>query len=186
MLYKNRFFYFYRLWIDIVEFNCMKKLFFSTFFILVLNTTLSQENKPILNPRCLQKTGYDFRIFGPTPFLSISINHYINHNINLEAGLGLVGAYGGIQYYFGKKEKKNLIVPYTGLNLGYMTLPDIEVGIGGSSGGWGKFMTFYIPAGVQLMTLNGFNLSVEGAMFAFTGYNSKVMPWGSLKIGQNF
>ena len=145
-----------------------------------------KDSSRILNARALHKTGYDFRILGPTPFLSISINHYLNHNINLESGLGLVGAYGGIHYYFGKKDKKNLIVPYTGLNLGYMTLPDIEVGIGGSSGGWGKFMTFYIPAGVQLMTLNGFNLSVEGAMFAFTGYNSKLMPWGSIKIGYNF
>lgn len=164
----------------------MRKYLFLLIVFLSSHVIFSQLDSKVLNPRGIHKTGYYFSFLGPAPFLSFSMNHFLNEKINLEAGLGAVGAFGGIHFFSSKKEKKSLFAPYTGINLGFMTLPDIEVGIGGSSGGWGKFMTFYIPAGVQLMTLNGFHLSVEGAMFAFTGYNSKVMPWGSLKIGKNF
>ena len=164
----------------------MKKYVLLTVSFLYLQIVLGQENMSMLNPRGDYKTGYCFRILGPTPFLSFSMNHFINERINLEAGLGLVGAYGGVHFFASKQEKKNLLAPYTGINLGYMTLPDIEVGIGGSSGGWGKFMTFYIPVGVQLMTKNGFHLSIEGAMLAITGNRSNAAPWGSLKIGRNF
>lgn len=164
----------------------MRKYLFLLIVFLSSHVIFSQKDSKVLNPRGIHKTGYYFSFLGPAPFLSFSMNHFLNEKINLEAGLGVLGAYGGIHFFSSKMEKKSLFAPYTGINLGFMTLPDIEVGIGGSSGGWGKFMTFYIPAGVQLMTMNGFNLSVEGAMFAFTGYNSKVMPWGSLKIGQNF
>ena len=164
----------------------MKKYVLLTVSFLYFQNILVQENMSMLNPRGDYKTGYCFRILGPTPFLSFSMNHFINERINLEAGLGLVGAYGGIHFFASKQDKKNLLAPYTGINLGYMTLPDIQVGIGGSSGGWGKFMTFYIPVGVQLMTKNGFHLSIEGAMFAITGDRSNATPWGSLKIGRNF
>jgi hypothetical protein len=164
----------------------MKKYALLTVSFLYFQIIVGQENMSMLNPRGNNKTGYCFRILGPTPFLSFSMNHFINERINLEAGLGLVGAYGGVHFFASKQEKKNLLAPYTGINLGYMTLPDIEVGIGGSSGGWGKFMTFYIPVGVQLMTKNGFHLSIEGAMFAITGDRSNATPWGSLKIGRNF
>ncbi|MBM3161289.1 MAG: hypothetical protein FJZ66_08145 [Bacteroidetes bacterium] len=164
----------------------MQKYFLLLIVFLSFHLFYGQKDSIVLNPRCIHKTGYDFNFLGPSPFLSFSVNHFINEKVNLEAGLGVLGAYGGIHFFSSKKEKKSLFAPYTGINLGFMTLPDIEVGIGGSSDGWGKFMTFYIPAGVQLMTMNGFHLSIEGAMFAFTGYNSKVMPWGSLKIGQNF
>jgi hypothetical protein len=157
-----------------------------TLLLLNFQLILGQDTLSIRNPRYKYKTGYCFRFLGPAPFLSFSMNHFLNEKINLEAGLGVVGAFGGVHFFAGKKEKKSMLAPYTGINLGYMTLPDIEVGIGGSSGGWGKFMTFYIPVGVQLMNRNGFHLSIEGAMLAFTGYNSKVMPWGSLKIGKNY
>ena len=164
----------------------MNKYVFLTLLLFNFQAILGQKNISMRNPRCIYKTGYSFQFLGPAPYLSFSTNHFLNEKINIEAGVGLIGAFGGVHFFAGKKEAKSLLAPYTGINLGYMTLPIIEVGIGGSSGGWGKFMTFYIPVGVQLMNRNGFQLSVEGAMLAFTGYNSKVIPWGSLKIGKNY
>lgn len=151
-------------------------------WLLVFHFSHAQESTIIRNPRGLYKTGYDIRLLGPTPLLSISMNYFVSQNINLEAGIGLIGAFGGIEYYYGKKEKRNLAVPYAGLKIGYMTLPDI---VGGSEN-WGKFATVYLPVGLQLMTMSGFHISLEGGLFATFGSFRNATPWGSLKIGQNF
>jgi len=155
-------------------------------WLLVFHFSHAQEGTIIRNPRALYKTGYDIRLLGPTPLASISMNYFVSQNINLEAGIGLIGAFGGIEYYYGKKEKRNLAVPYAGLKIGYMTLPDIDPGFAGGSGGWGKFATVYLPMGLQLMTRSGFHISLEGALFATFGSSRNTSPWGSLKIGQNF
>ncbi|MFM1893420.1 MAG: hypothetical protein RIQ90_586 [Bacteroidota bacterium] len=164
----------------------MKKYALLSLWFLVVHFSFGQENTTVRNPRAFYKKGYDIRLLGPTPLLSVSMNYFVNQNVNLEAGIGLIGAFGGIEYYLGKKEKRNLTVPYAGLKVGYMTLPDIDPALGGSSDAWGKFATVYLPVGVQLMTMNGFHISLEGALFATFGYHRNAAPWGSLKIGKNF
>lgn len=164
----------------------MKKYGLLFLWFLVVHFSFGQENTTVRNPRAIYKTGYDVRLLGPTPLLSVSMNHFINHHINVEAGVGFVGAFGGIDYYLGKKDKRSLVAPYAGLKLGFMTLPDIDPAVGASSGAWGKFATIYVPAGFQLMTMSGFHVSLEGALFATFGYFRNAAPWGSLKIGKNF
>jgi len=148
-----------------------------------------------LNLRAFQKTGFDFRLLGPTVFLAFEANHFINQNINIQGGIGLIGFYSGIQYYHGRKDKKNLIVPYSGFNLRYFYLPDIALG---SVGGY-CLPSCYFPQGFQLMTKNGFHISLEGALFLqntndpslasyvmYQGDYVSIQPWGSFKIGKNF
>jgi hypothetical protein len=168
----------------------MKKIILVTLLVNLLHSAICQENNQLLNPRSFQKTGFDLRLLGPTLFLALEANHFINHNINIQAGIGLIGFYGGVQYYHGRKDKKNLFTPYSGFNVGYVYIPDYGPGAGPSSGGGS--ITNYIPLGVQLMIKNGFHLSLEGAWLiqifntSSQGIQNTVRPFGSLKIGKNF
>lgn len=167
----------------------MNKFLIATLFFTHFYKVNCQENNQLLNPRSFQKTGFDLRLLGPTVFLAFEANHFINHNINIQAGIGLIGYYGGVQYYHGRKDKKNLIVPYTGFNVGYFYEPDFGPGAGPSAGGGS--VTSYIPLGFQLMIKNGFHFSLEGAMFVqfyetTQGIENTIRPFGSLKIGKNF
>ena len=153
---------------------------------LLASSQLNETNK-VMNPRALNKMGYGIQLFGPAPFASVYVNYFVNQNVNIEGGIGLIGAYGGVHYMVGRKDKKNLISPYLGADVGVMRLPNFNFGFfGGNSEFLANFITSYFSAGIQLMTQRGFHLSIEGAVFAFKGFNSNVIPWGSLKIGQNF
>lgn len=88
-----------------------------------------------------------------------------------------------------------MIVPYSGFKLGYFYLPDIALG---SVGGYG-LPSCYFPQGFQLVTKNGFHISLEGVLFIqntndpslvsyvmYQGDYVSIQPWGSFKIGKNF
>jgi hypothetical protein len=153
---------------------------------LLASSQLNETNK-VMNPRALNKMGYGIQLFGPAPFASVYVNYFVNQNVNIEGAIGLLGAYGGVYYMVGRKDKKNLISPYLGADVGVMRLPNFNFGFyGGNSEFWANFITSYFSAGLQLMTQRGFHLSIEGAVFALKGFNSNVIPWGALKIGQNF
>jgi len=173
----------------------MRNYFLLLLVFLSSHIFYGQKDSIVLNPRAIQKTGFDFRLFGPTVLLAFEGNHFINQNINIQGGIGLIGFYGGIQYYHGRKDKKNLIVPYSGFNLAYFYLPDFGPGSGGGYG----LPSCYIPLGFQLMTKNGFHISLEGALFlqntndpslaAYVFYQGdfvSIQTWGSFKIGKNF
>lgn len=166
----------------------MKRILLFIFLSSALHASsqLNKTNK-VMNPRALNKMGYGIQLFGPAPFASVYVNYFVNQNVNIEGGIGLLGAYGGVHYMVGRKDKKNLISPYLGADVGVMRLPNFNFGFyGGNSEFWANFITSYFSAGLQLMTQRGFHLSIEGAVFAFKGFNSNVIPWGALKIGQNF
>jgi hypothetical protein len=140
------------------------------------------------NPRSEKKVGYGFQFMGPTLFASFYMNYFINHQVNVEAGGGFLGYYGGAKFHLGKKEQKQLFSPYIGVNLGRISLPDMNFGwYGGTGSGWKGFFTVYLPVGIQLMNKNGFHFSVEGAWMYYTGSAfTKSIPYGAMRFGKNF
>ena len=165
---------------------CMNK-FLTVFFLTSLITIQAQSSEKI-NQRSVRNFGYGFQLLGPTLGASFYLDYFINHNVNIEGGAGLIGFYGGAKIYGGKKEKKQLFSPYFGLNVGMISLPDINMGwYGGSSSGWNKLASVYVPVGIQLMNKNGFHFSVEGAYFFYGSSSfSRSIPYGSIRLGKNF
>jgi hypothetical protein len=162
---------------------------------VILYTTLFSQNStdPVKgNPRSFRKFGVGIQGMGPTIIGSIYLNYFATHNINIELGTGLFGTYGGAKYYLGKKENEQLFSPYTGINIGTFKLPDPLIAIFGGDLAWKRVYSVNIPLGVQLMTKNGFNFSVEGSILFIdgsttTGIPIKVSsPWGAIRIAKNF
>jgi hypothetical protein len=138
------------------------------------------------NPRTYKTKGYGIQLGGPTIIISGYYNKFINHQLNFELGGGLFGVYGGAKYYAGKKDNKQLLSPYIGANLGLNYLPYIRIFFDGSSSaaGWSSSISFYAPAGIQLMTKTGFHLSIETALVLATQFDPHL--WVAFKYGKNF
>lgn len=154
----------------------MKKAILFSF--LVLNLVLNAQS----NPRSIYKNGFGIQLGGPTTILSVSYNHFWTANINGEVGLGILGAYTGAKYYFGKDYKKQLAAPYVGGT--FAIIPPFF------SKGFQRVI--YVPFGVQLMSKTGFHFSFEIAPFFVKNYGEipglmyDVALFGGLKIGKNF
>ena len=73
-----------------------------------------------------------------------------------------------------------------GANLGLNYLPYIRIYFDGSSSasGWESSISFYAPAGIQLMTKTGFHLSIETALVLATQFDPHL--WVAFKYGKNF
>lgn len=160
-------------------------------FLSIASIGFGQENNPsvsTLNPRRIRKLGYGFQLMGPTLFTSFYMNYFINHQVNIEAGAGLLGFYGGTKFHFGKKEQKQLFSPYAGINLGRISLPDLNFGwYGGTGSGWNGFFMVYLPVGIQFMNKSGFHASIEGAWMRYSGASfTNTIPYGAIRIGKNF
>lgn len=162
---------------------------------VVLSATLFAQNSidsVDSNPRSFRKFGIGIQGMGPTVIGSIYLNYFATHNINIELGTGLFGTYAGAKYYMGKKENKQLFSPYAGINIGTFKLPDPLIFIFGGDLAWKRVYSVNIPLGVQLMTKNGFNFSVEGSFLFIngsttTGVPIKVAsPWGAIRLAKNF
>ena len=92
----------------------------------------------------------------------------------MELGGGLIGVYGGLRYYYGKKGKTMRFAPYSGIQYNY-SASLFEYSCPG----------IYVPLGVQLMSKGGFTLALEAAyVHRFGSYNYS-FPWAALKIGAN-
>ncbi len=146
----------------------MKKWYLSTF--LLLHFLSFGQN---INKRNDFKDGFGLKIGGPTFALALNYNHFFNQNLNLELGAGIVGAYGGLKYFFGKEDKVMRFTPYVGAEYCYTAIIFD-----------GFYQGVYLPLGVQFFSKKGFNLSLEASCFLFYGYGA--IPWGSLHIGKNF
>ena len=132
----------------------MKKAILFSF--LVLNIVLNAQS----NPRSIYKNGFGIQLGGPTTILSVSYNHFWTANINGEVGLGILGAYTGAKYYFGKDYKKQLAAPYVGGT--FAIIPPFF------SKGFQRVI--YVPFGLQLMSKTGFHFSFEIAPFFVKNY----------------
>ena len=154
--------------------NHMKKIVL-LFLFFVQFSSFGQE----INPRNEFKNGLGLKIGGPTRILALNYNHFFTQNINLELGVGLIGAYAGVKYYFGSADKVMRFAPYVGAQLFTTVMSDNSI--------LGFYMPFgvYLPFGVQLFSKNGFNLSLEASyLLLFDADGSR--PGGSIHIGKNF
>ncbi|MEN9994984.1 MAG: hypothetical protein RL762_1641 [Bacteroidota bacterium] len=154
----------------------MKKTFFLSF--IVFNFIVNAQS----NPRSTYKNGVGIQLGGPTTIISINYNHFWTANINGEAGIGLLGAYTGAKYYFGKEYNRQIAAPYVGAT--FSLIPPFF------SKGYQRII--YLPIGLQLMSKKGYNLSLEVASCFIKNYGE--IPglmydfsfFGGIKIGKNF
>ena len=132
-----------------------------------------------LNPRKDHPIGVNIVVGGPTVYLSSSIDYFLTPCINIEAGLGLFGYYGGIKYHFwGNNEEKNW-TPYIGISRTTISI----FGLFGLSDVGG-----YAPIGLQFIGENGISLAIEGAGLFFVGDRTNTLPpvWSALRFGYHF
>ena len=135
------------------------------------------------NPRLNNRLGVGINIGSPTILLSFSLDYFITSSVNIEAGAGLFGAFGGMKYhFFGSKNTANW-TPYLGLFYAY----NISLIINENT-------NLYVPLGLQYTSNEGFTFGVELAgrfliTYANNSYSSLdyfVPLWGAIKMGYHF
>ena len=145
-----------------------------------------EENKTQIargsNPRN-NRFGVNINMGSPTLLLSASLDYFITSSVNIEAGAGLLGAFGGMKYhFFGSKNTANW-TPYLGLFYAY----NISLIINENT-------NLYVPLGLQYTSNEGFTFGVELAgrfliTYANNSYSSLdyfVPLWGAIKMGYHF
>ena len=149
-----------------------------------------EENKTQIargsNPRN-NRFGVNINMGSPTLVLSASLDYFITSSVNIEAGAGLYGAFGGMKYhFFGSKNTANW-TPYLGLFYAY----NISIIINENT-------NLYVPLGLQYTSNEGFTFGVELAgRFLITSANNSyslsdyspdyIVPlWGAIKMGFHF
>lgn len=127
------------------------------------------------NIRLEKRLGVGVQVGGPTLIASAEIDLFITRNINLEAGIGLIGFYGGAKWCFGVRNKPMHWAAYMGAC--YMAIPDDILGGKLTGGG-------YLPIGAQFIGERGFTFSAEVAgLFHET---AQTPIFGALKTGFHF
>jgi hypothetical protein len=149
-----------------------------------------EENKTQIawgsNPRN-NRFGVNINMGSPTFVLSASLDYFITSSVNIEAGAGLFGAFGGMKYhFFGSKNTANW-TPYLGLFYAY----NISIFNDNNT-------NLYVPLGLQYTSNEGFTFGVELAgRFLITSVNNSysflfnssdyIVPfWGAIKMGYHF
>ena len=152
-----------------------------------------EENKTQIawgsNPRN-NRFGVNINMGSPTLLLSFSLDYFITSSVNIEAGAGLLGAFGGMKYhFFGSKNTANW-TPYLGLFYAY------NLSIFNNEN-----TNLYVPLGLQYTSNEGFTFGVELAgRFLITSANNSfslfdnsynlsdyIVPlWGAIKMGYHF
>ena len=145
-----------------------------------------EENKAQItwgsNPRN-NRFGVNINMGSPTLLLSASLDYFITSSVNIEAGAGLLGAFGGMKYhFFGSKNTANW-TPYLGLFYAY----NLSIIINENT-------NLYVPLGLQYTSNEGFTFGVELAgrfliTYANNSYSSLdyfVPLWGAIKMGYHF
>ena len=149
-----------------------------------------EENKTQIawgsNPRN-NRFGVNINMGSPTLLLSASLDYFITSSVNIEAGAGLLGAFGGMKYhFFGSKNTANW-TPYLGLFYAY----NLSIIINENT-------NLYVPLGLQYTSNEGFTFGVELAgRFLITYANNSyslldyspdyIVPlWGAIKMGYHF
>jgi hypothetical protein len=127
----------------------------------------------------------------PTFVLSASLDYFITSSVNIEAGAGLLGAFGGMKYhFFGSKNTANL-TPYLGLYIArnltdsYAIIKDIFV----SSSSFSVWNTnLYFPVGFQYISKYGFTFGAEfaGRILVPELAAAQIPFGGAIKFGYHF
>jgi len=137
------------------------------------------------NPRLDNRFGVNINIGSPTIGLSVSLDYFITSSVNIEAGAGFVGAFGGMKYhFFGSKNTANW-TPYLGLFIA-RNLTDFD--IFGSSSGDDWNTNLYFPVGIQYISKYGFTFGAELAgRILVPELAAALFPfWGAIKFGYHF
>jgi hypothetical protein len=147
-----------------------------------------EENKTQIawgsNPRN-NRFGVNINMGSPTFLLSASLDYFITSSVNIEAGAGLLGAFGGMKYhFFGSKNTANW-TPYLGLFIA-RNLTDFD--IFGSSSGDDWNTNLYFPVGIQYISKYGFTFGAELAgRILVPELAAALFPfWGAIKFGYHF
>jgi len=150
--------------------------------------TKIEENKTQIawgsNPRN-NRFGVNINMGSPTFLLSASLDYFITSSVNIEAGAGFVGAFGGMKYhFFGSKNTANW-TPYLGLFIA-RNLTDFD--IFGSSSGDDWNTNLYFPVGIQYISKYGFTFGAElaGRILVPEIAVAQFPFWGAIKFGYHF
>jgi hypothetical protein len=149
--------------------------------------TKIEENKTQIawgsNPRN-NRFGVNINMGSPTFVLSASLDYFITSSVNIEAGAGLLGAFGGMKYhFFGSKNTANW-TPYLGLFIA-RNLTDFDI-FESSSDVWNT--NLYFPVGFQYISKNGFTFAAEfaGRILVPELAAAQIPFWGAIKFGYHF
>ena len=137
----------------------------------------SGENKYMIksNPRLYKPFGINIYILGPTILSSLSVDYSLTSSLNAEVGVGLIGTFGGLKYYFDGANKDKNWTPYFGVYLARDMVGSIWNGTGFEN-------NLYTPLGIQFQKKKG---RTFGAEIAYTSLGA-FHVWGALKIGYRF
>lgn len=155
-------------------------LFICSSNIIKAQDTLSMrsgENKYVIksNPRLSNPFGININLGGQTALLSLSVDYFVTSSLDIEAGAGLMGTFGGFKYHFdGANNDKNW-TPYLGV---YLARDLVGSLLGGSIENF-----IYTPLGIQFQKNKGLTF---GAEIAYTNIFQKMNVWGGLKFGYHF
>jgi hypothetical protein len=137
-----------------------------------------EENKTQIargsNPRLNNRLGLNIIMGGPSTVLSLSFDCFITSSVNIEAGAGLLGVFGGMKYHFLGSDNNVNWTPYLGLFAAYNINYDDE------------YTNLYIPLGLQYTGNKGFRFAVElaGILVKDFDYSYVILPvWGAIKFG---
>jgi len=143
------------------------------------------------NPRLDNRFGVNINIGSPTIGLSVSFDCFITSSVNIEAGAGLLGAFGGMKYhFFGSKNTANW-TPYLGLYIA-RNLTDVDAifnEIFGSSSSFKAFNSnLYFPVGFQYISKDGFTFGAEfaGRILVPELAAAQIPFGGAIKFGYHF
>ena len=148
-----------------------------------------EENKTQIawgsNPRN-NRFGVNINMGSPTFLLSASLDYFITSSVNIEAGAGLLGTFGGMKYhFFGSKNTANW-TPYLGLFIARNLTADFDI-FGTSSGDdWNT--NLYFPVGIQYISKEGFTFGAElaGRILVPEIAVAQFPFWGAIKFGYHF
>ena len=137
------------------------------------------------NPRLNNRFGVNIIMGGPSLVLSGSLDYFITSSVNIEAGIGLFGAFGGMKYHFSGSKNTANWTPYLGLFYGANLSLETDT-----------YTNLYVPLGLQYTGSKGFVFAVEIAgIFVVKELNdySSFFPnsseilispvWGAIKLG---
>ena len=154
-----------------------------------------EENKTQIargsNPRN-NRFGVNINMGSPTLLLSASLDYFITSSVNIEAGAGLLGAFGGMKYhFFGSKNTANW-TPYLGLYIA-RNFTDVDawfIEIFGSSSSSFKAINtnLYFPVGFQYISKYGFTFGAEfaGRILVPELAAAQIPFGGAIKFGYHF
>ena len=153
-----------------------------------------EENKTQIargsNPRN-NRFGVNINMGSPTLLLSASLDYFITSSVNIEAGAGLLGAFGGMKYhFFGSKNTANW-TPYLGLYIA-RNLTDVDAitdeifGLSSSFNAWNT--NLYFPVGFQYISKYGFTFGAEfaGRILVPELAAAQIPFGGAIKFGYHF